>query len=146
MQAHSTSSFCVDLLPFHIGENMRQFSILVVDDNLINRRLAKLMLETLGHSVDLAKNGREAVRAVQCHSYDVIFMDMHMPIMDGMDATHAIRTMDYPKNCTKIIGFTGDASLTNRDAYMATGIDDIIFKPIDLNIFSEILKKCLGGC
>ncbi len=129
---------------FKEGASMKQFEILVVDDNIINRRLAKLMLECLGHSVDLVKNGREAVCAVESNVYDIIFMDLHMPVMNGLEATRAIRSMDYPKNCTKIIGFTGDETFANREMYMSAGIDDIIFKPINLDMLSNSLERCFG--
>ena len=133
-----------DHLAFSGGATMSRLDILVVDDNIINCRLAKMMFEYLGHTVDLAKNGREAVNAVNGHVYNVIFMDMHMPVMNGLEATRSIRSMDYPKNCTKIIGFTGDESFSNRELYISSGIDDIIFKPIDLNLLSEALKKCFN--
>ncbi len=142
MQPSSASYFDINQPAFNLGTVVLKMDILVVDDNLINRRLAKLMLDCLGHSIDVVNNGREAIDAVKARDYNIIFMNMHMPVMDGMDATRAIRSMDFPKNFTKIIGFTGDESLANRKAYMSCGIDDIIFAPIDLNKLSETILKC----
>lgn len=101
-------------------------SILLVDDCEINRKVASLMLKKLGHHVDLATNGIEAIEALEHHSYDAILMDIQMPEMDGIEATRIIR--QRWNNRPKIIAATSLAICL--DACLEAGVDDFLTKPL----------------
>lgn len=113
--------------------------ILLAEDNRINQRLVQIMLQKLGHSVEVAANGKEAVAAVESGSFDAVLMDMQMPEMDGDEATRVIRAMPPPKNRIPIIALTADAMLEQRHSYFKAGVDDLVPKPIDWEDLSAAL-------
>jgi PAS domain S-box-containing protein len=102
--------------------------LLVVEDNPVNQKLLLLILAQLGFTPDVAENGNQALEAVARAKYDLIFMDLHMPQMDGLEATRKIRAleMDQPK----IIAMTADALAGDREKCLDAGMDDYIRKPI----------------
>jgi CheY-like chemotaxis protein/HPt (histidine-containing phosphotransfer) domain-containing protein len=107
-------------------------SVLVAEDNLVNQKLATLMLEQLGLTVDVVDSGRKAVQAVEQKVYAVVLMDCQMPEMDGFDATKAIRKLESLRGTyTPIIAVTALAMVGDRERCMAVGMDDYISKPID---------------
>jgi CheY-like chemotaxis protein len=111
-------------------------SILLVDDCEINRKVASLMLKKLGHHVDLATNGIEAIDALEHQSYDAILMDIQMPEMDGIEATRIIR--QRWNNRPKIIIIT---SLTNcQDSCLDAGADDFLNKPLGIEKLREAIE------
>ena len=112
--------------------------LLVVEDNVVNQRVAVRMLEMQGHRVDLVANGEEAVRAVSQGRYDAVFMDCQMPIMDGYDATRAIRAAEGPIRHTPIIAMTAGALLGDAEKCLSAGMDDYLAKPVD---FDELILK-----
>jgi len=103
--------------------------VLVVDDSPANCDIAKAYLEGAGHRVALAKNGAEAVEAVVKGAFDVVVLDMVMPVMDGIEAARRIRRLDGPKAKIPILGLTADVT-TDRAKFLAAGIDRILTKPI----------------
>lgn len=116
--------------------------VLLAEDNAINRKLARLMLEKTGFRVDAVENGRLAVEAVRSTSYDLVLMDMQMPEMDGLEATRAIRSdaafVDLP-----IIAMTANVMQGDKDSCLAAGMNDYLSKPISPAKFHETLKKWL---
>ena len=103
-------------------------SILLVDDVEVNRKEASLMLKKLGYQTDFAVNGIEAIEALEHKSYDIVLMDIQMPVMDGLEATKIIRQRWHQN--PKIIIIT---SLTNcRDACFDAGADDFLNKPFGI--------------
>jgi CheY-like chemotaxis protein len=106
--------------------------ILVVEDNIINRRIAMRMLEKLGYRwVDSAANGQEALDAVEHNAYDVILMDVQMPVMDGLTATAHIRQMEQESGAhVHIIAMTAHAMEGDRERVLAAGMDDYLSKPV----------------
>ena len=122
--------------------------ILLVEDNTINVLIARTALTKLGHNVDVAGNGREGVDAVKKKNYDLVFMDMQMPEMDGIDATRTIRALaekDDPQ-CIRfaevlIIAMTANVMEENRIACKEAGMNDFMTKPIDLNELQAVIKK-----
>ena len=121
---------------------------LIAEDNPINQKLIKVILENLGIQTTIVSNGKEALEHRQDNQYDIIFMDIQMPVMDGMEATQAI--IDYESsnalNHIPIIALTANALEGDREKYMAIGMDGYASKPINLlelrSIITEIsLKK-----
>ncbi len=109
-----------------------QPKILVVDDNPVNRVLAKGLLGKLGITPDLAENGREALARVQSETYDIIFMDVQMPEMDGIEATMAIRAQPLDIQ-PYIIALTANAFVSDRERCLQAGMDDFLSKPFRLD-------------
>jgi len=115
--------------------------VLVADDNSVNQRLAKLMLERLGCQVDLANNGFEAVSAWAGGAYDLIFMDCQMPEMDGMAATRAIRKQELPGRRIPIIALTANVLQGERERCLAVGMDDYLPKPVRPKLLAEMVSR-----
>ncbi len=110
---------------------LRPIHILVVEDNAVNQKVARLLLEGAGHSVSGAENGVEALNALRSDRYDMILMDCMMPEMDGYEATRRIRRGDTPDPEIPIIAMTASAMEGDRERCMAAGMNDYIAKPID---------------
>ena len=127
--------------------NMIKFNgkILVAEDNLINQKLIKQILIKYGIEVELANNGLEAFDKVKNSKYDLILMDIQMPIMDGIEATHEILNYEKDENLehTPIVALTANALKGDREKFMGSGLDDYLAKPIDNNELLFILKKFL---
>jgi PAS domain S-box-containing protein len=116
--------------------------ILVAEDHAVNQRLALLLLEKLGYSADLARNGVEALEAVRLHPYDVVLMDVEMPEMDGLEATRRIHGERHGARLPRIIAVTANAMQGDRDACLAAGMDDYLTKPIRLEELDAALRCC----
>jgi CheY-like chemotaxis protein len=117
------------------GENLAEshpLAILIAEDNPVNQRVARLMLQRLGYRTDSAANGREAVEAVGRRSYDLILMDMQMPEMDGLEATRKIRARECAGERPRIVAMTANASPADRAQCMDAGMDDFVTKPVRL--------------
>jgi len=117
--------------------------ILVVEDNSINQEVLMLMLRLLGHSVDLAGDGREAIEAVQQRGYDLVLMDCQMPNVDGYAATAEIRRLETKGARLPIIAVTAYAGKGDRERCFAAGMDDFLGKPVDLDQLRSILHHWL---
>ncbi|KAE8786856.1 Sensor protein rcsC [Hordeum vulgare] len=146
--------------------------ILLVEDNRVNIMVAKSMLEPLGHGIDIVNNGLEAIRAVQHHQYDIILMDVHMPVMDGLQATKLIRHFEntgcwdasvkpehnemiansaISSDCVQdkkgkrvpIIAMTANSFAESADECLAAGMDSYISKPMNFQKTKECLQRYL---
>jgi CheY-like chemotaxis protein len=115
--------------------------ILLVEDNLVNQRVALRMLDRLGYRADLAANGVEALSALATGDYDVVFMDIHMPEMDGQTATRKIHAEFPPERRPYIIAMTADAMPGYREECLAAGMDDYIAKPVRLEDLADALRR-----
>jgi PAS domain S-box-containing protein len=104
--------------------------VLVVEDNPVNQRVARALLERMGVNPDVAANGREAVESALRQSYDFIFMDLHMPEMNGLDATREIRRLVANEQQPVIIALTASTTTRDREACLASGMDDFLPKPV----------------
>ncbi len=122
-------------------KSIRPLSALVVDDNDINVDLLSWMLEEWGHNVISAENGKQAIEVLKENEVDIIFMDFHMPVMNGQKATEKIRMLDSPKANTIIIGCTADAFKESTDTLLASGQNDVISKPIIEKELHAVLEK-----
>ena len=115
--------------------------ILLVEDNLVNQRVALLMLDQLGHHVEIVGDGSEAVRAVEAGRYDVVLMDVQMPNMDGLEATRRIRSQLRSEDQPHIVAMTASALVEDREACAAAGMEAYLTKPIRVNDVREILAR-----
>ena len=122
-------------------EAAQPLKILLAEDNRINQLLIRSMLMKMGHTVEVAENGRVAVDAVTMRDFDVVLMDMQMPEMDGEEATKRIRAMSPPKGTTPILALTADAMVEHRNRYLMVGVDELVPKPIDWQVLSEALAR-----
>ena len=115
--------------------------ILLVEDNAVNRMIIQVGLEKRRHRVTVVENGLEAYEAAASRRFDLILMDMQMPIMDGPEATRQIRTLPKPLSDVPIVALTADAINDHRDAYVAAGLDGFLTKPVDWHALDAILVR-----
>jgi PAS domain S-box-containing protein len=128
-------------LPETEQEAMR---VLVVEDNPVNRRLATMMLERLGHRAETASTGAEAVAACADRRFEIVLMDVQMPGMDGFEATRRIRDLeDRPQ--PYIIANTAHAMAGDRERCLSAGMDDYLSKPIQLHDLRASLRRAIGA-
>ena len=121
-------------------ERMRGARVLLVEDNEINQEVAIGQLEDAEVFVDLAENGAEAVRMARENDYDVVLMDMQMPVMDGIEATRILRS-DPRFETLPIIAMTANALVSDREMCLEAGMNDHIAKPIDPDqLFGVLLR------
>ena len=118
--------------------------ILLVEDNDINQLVAKDILEQAGIQVSIANNGEESIKHVRANKFDVVLMDMQMPIMDGYKATKILRET-YSSLELPVIAMTANALKGDRERSIEAGMNDYISKPIDPEILFETLAKWIGG-
>ncbi len=119
-------------------------SILLVEDNILNQRITTFSLKKFNHEVDIANNGLEAVNKYREKEYDVILMDIMMPVMDGLEATFQIRKYEKETDSNKhtpVIAITANTLDNDRDKCIATGMDEYMAKPFDMNRLNEIFKE-----
>jgi CheY-like chemotaxis protein len=118
--------------------------ILLVEDQPVNQKLTRLMLNRLGYShVDLAENGREAVELVGKRDYDLILMDLQMPVMGGQDATREIRGNLHLKHQPVIVALTGYALSGVRESCYESGMNEFLTKPVSLDTLRDTLSRTL---
>ena len=118
----------------------RAIRVLVVEDNIVNQKVAGLMLNQLGLRPDFAADGREAVQMWSMAPYDVIFMDCQMPRMDGYEATGEIRSRERPGERSVIIAMTAEAMAGAREECLIAGMDDYISKPVAASELLRVLE------
>jgi two-component system sensor histidine kinase/response regulator len=119
--------------------------VLLAEDNLVNQRLAVRLLEKRGHRVVVASNGREALEALEKDSFDLVFMDVQMPEMDGLEATAAIRERETRSGLHQpIIALTAHAMKGDREKCLAGGMDGYLTKPIRPQELDDILEDYLA--
>jgi PAS domain S-box-containing protein len=118
---------------------------LVVEDNVINQQVLTAMLESMGHAVHMADNGREAVEAFSPGFFDIIFMDIQMPEMDGYEATRRIREIESGRTHTPIMAVTANAMKGDRELCIDAGMDDYVPKPVDPAALSVAIERSRGA-
>jgi CheY-like chemotaxis protein len=128
-----------------IARARRQLRILIADDHPGTQRALQLVLGWLQCGSDVVENGREALEAVRSREYDVILMDVVMPCMDGLEATRQIRQERGFAARPRIVGMSADATPQDRDMGLASGMDDFLPKPIDLDSLIRNLDEAALG-
>jgi two-component system, sensor histidine kinase and response regulator len=128
--------------PFDV-ERTRGARVLLVEDNEINQEVAIGLLDAAEVRIDVAENGEDAVRMVHEHDYDILLMDMQMPVMDGLEATRVIRS-DLRFGNLPIVAMTSNAMEADREACIKAGMNDHIAKPIDPDQLFDVLLRWIG--
>ena len=117
--------------------------LLLADDNPVNAKLARMLLERAGHKVDAVPDGLSAVKALEAHAYDLVLLDLQMPVMGGLEATARIRAMPDPARAgTPIVAVTANAMRGDRELCLAAGIDGYLTKPISAaSLLEEVGRR-----
>jgi signal transduction histidine kinase/HPt (histidine-containing phosphotransfer) domain-containing protein len=121
--------------------------ILVTDDNVINQKVATRLLQQFGYAADIASNGAEAIAALEKSAYDIVFMDVQMPGMDGLEATRRIRDLEErtSRKRASIIAMTANAMVGDRDKCLAAGMDDYLAKPVRPEALQAAIERSTAG-
>ena len=123
-------------------EILKDLKILVVDDNEVNQRLAILIFRKMGFKCDVSSDGKEAFEMYQKKAYDLIFMDLQMPVMGGLESTKLIRAFENDSETLKratIIALTGSELQENRESCIEVGMDDFIEKPMRVETLNKFI-------
>jgi signal transduction histidine kinase/CheY-like chemotaxis protein len=117
-------------------------SVLVVEDNAVNQRLAQIMVERMGHRVTLASNGEVALSLIEASDFDLVLMDLHMPVLGGIDATREIRRR-HGRDRHVIIALTADATPSIQDRCREAGMDGFLSKPLNRQKLADLIESRL---
>ncbi|CAK0752768.1 two-component system, sensor histidine kinase and response regulator [Gammaproteobacteria bacterium] len=137
-RALATSRTIANTVPDSTG--LDGIHLLVAEDNITNRDIVREIFSDVGITVDFSENGAEAVRAFSENHYDAVLMDLHMPVMDGYDATRCIRA-NPEGELVPIIAMTADAMMQDRENCLEAGMNDHVAKPIDVGQLFDVLRK-----
>lgn len=117
--------------------------ILMAEDNPINQRVGKLILQRAGFNIDLVADGNEALEAHRADPYDLILMDCQMPTMDGFEASRQIRSLDQPQPV--IVAVTANALVGERERCLKAGMDDYLSKPFQAEQLVALVRKWIAA-
>ncbi|MGM9513047.1 ATP-binding protein [Roseateles sp. DB2] len=120
---------------------LRQLRILVSEDNATNRQFLEAVLQRLGHKAVFCDNGLQAVERLRLEDFDMVLMDLHTPVMDGLEATRQIRAMGAPKGQIRIIALSADAFDSTRQQAQAAGMDEFLAKPLGIQELTVALNR-----
>lgn len=123
------------------GAGVGPLAVLLAEDNATNQMVVAAMLKRAGHRVTIVANGREAVEAVRDGNFDVILMDVEMPVMDGREAVRAIRELDGPAADVPVVALTAHAMEGDRERYLDLGMSDYLAKPIEPKALAAVLAR-----
>ncbi|MEO0584341.1 MAG: response regulator [Bacteroidota bacterium] len=124
-------------------ESLSQMRVLVVEDMKMNQFLMRQIFKRKKIPVDIASNGKEAIELLEKQEYDVVFMDLHMPVMDGRDATRIIRDPQSHvlNHRIPIIGLSADAFNKTRDELLQLGMNDFLTKPVEVqDVYNKLIQ------
>lgn len=131
-------------VPSDAGEALRPVRVLVVEDNAVNQVIAQRLLESMGHAVVLTAHGGEAATKLQQEHFDLVLMDCHMPVVDGFEATRLIRAHEVRNGHSRVPIIATTASLLDRDACHARGLDGCLMKPYSRAELRSVLHEVLA--
>ena len=124
----------------------RPLQVLVAEDHPVNRQYIAALLENLGHEAHFTTNGQEAVQAARARRFDVVLMDLHMPVLDGVGATKAIRALpDRAAATVPIVALTADAFEQSRERCLVAGMNDFLTKPLSPQKLATSLRRLFGS-
>ena len=131
---------------FENEEKSIQIDVLIAEDNVINQKLIEKTLTSLGLNVEISNNGEEALEKFKKKKYDIVFMDISMPVMDGIEATHEILAYEKENGLehTPVIALTANALPGDREAFLSEGLDEYISKPLKKEDIVKVLKIFLN--
>jgi CheY-like chemotaxis protein len=133
-------------VPDTVAKSYGSLRILLAEDSLFNRKLAVALLEGQQHHVTVATNGQEAVQAVLSESFDLVLMDVQMPILDGLEATAKIRARERETGThVPIIAMTAHALKGDRERCLEAGMDGYVAKPIRARELFAVIEQVVGG-
>lgn len=121
------------------------FHVLAVDDDELSLSFVKRTLEIQGHQVQTATDGMMALAMLEAEAFDLILMDIQMPVMNGMEATRSIRTSGKPFADIPIIAMTAYAMTGDKEKFLAAGVDDYISKPVDIEALKAVIARVMGN-
>ena len=121
----------------------RLYRILVVEDNEVNRKFVDILLKRMGYLTYFAENGRIAISRIQKQSFDLVLMDLHMPVMNGIEATRAIRALAHPAAKIPIIALTADVMNDAHKDALAAGVNDFVTKPVHMGRLQNVIRQHL---
>ncbi len=124
--------------------NFKDLQVLLAEDNGINQRIASLIFTQMGMQFDVASNGKDAVEFAKKKNYDIILMDIKMPVMDGLDATREIRAFERETEVevpAYIVALTASEVLDSRTVCMEVGMDEFMEKPIKETLLRELFLR-----
>jgi CheY-like chemotaxis protein len=125
----------------HMGQN-HPLQVLLAEDNLVNQKVMQSILDRLGYSADIAKNGLEVLDAFSYQTYDVVLMDVQMPEMDGVETTRHIREQFSAAEQPRIVALTANALEGDRERFLEAGMDDYVSKPVQIDELIRALREC----
>ncbi len=129
-----------------VAARLRPLTILLAEDNKVNQKVAIGLLAPAGHKIDVVETGADAVTAIDWGktAYDLVLMDMHMPVMDGIEATRRIRALAPPKSAVPIIAATAGAMAEEIQRCLDAGMNDYVGKPINPEQLIQVILRTLG--
>lgn len=119
------------------------YRILVVEDNEVNRKFVGILLKRMGYLSFFADNGSVVIDLLQTQNFDLVLMDLHMPVMNGMDATRAIRALPHPTAKIPIIALTANVMNEAREEALAAGVNDFVTKPVHMSRLQDVIRQHL---
>jgi two-component system, sensor histidine kinase and response regulator len=122
-------------------ESFTGLKILVAEDNKVNQWVTMRMLQKMGCQADLVCDGASAISSVSANSYDLVLMDLHMPVVDGLEATRRIRKLPVAQSSIPIVALTASALFRDRSECLSAGMDDYLSKPIEIKALRRVLDR-----
>ncbi len=136
-----------DIEPVPLTDPVHELTVLVVEDDKVNAIALSHLLKKTGHRTRIAENGRQALDILQTDTFDLIFMDIQMPVMDGLEATHRIRAGEggMDKAGIPIVALTAHAMSGDSDKFLAAGMSDYLAKPIEMETLKKVIARVVPG-
>ena len=142
LQLPETRAPAEDHVPSGLGSLTRKLRVLVAEDHPINLKYMNILLDKMGHEATFCENGQEALELLARHSFDVVLLDYHMPVLDGLATTEAIRALDGPAADIKVILVTADVVNDTRKRALEVGVNEFTSKPLQSDDLRRALTRC----